>query len=119
MINEGGAIFSEGIGNLSLTGSSQGTGVDNDGIVLFDRGDLTTVSGTITLDGTSSDGPNSQGIAILNQSLISSATGEIAITGTGNGNTQGQGIVINNSLIETTQSGGFDPSRNRQWIRGE
>ncbi|MGL5082430.1 MAG: CHAT domain-containing protein [Microcoleaceae cyanobacterium] len=106
LINAGGTLFSEGTGNLSLVGLSQGTGLDNDGIVLFDQADLTTSgTGTITLAGTSSNGPNSQGISILNNNLISSASGGIELTGTGNGTTSGQGILTNNSLIETIDAG--------------
>jgi filamentous hemagglutinin family protein len=103
-------------GSINLTGTSNGTGADNRGIVLLDGGVVqSTGTGTISLTGTGGDGDgeNNEGIRIEGtDSRISSVNGDITLIGTGigagaNGNgTVSQGIELNTgAVVESTGTG--------------
>lgn len=88
------------LGDISITGLSNGTGSVNHGIWLQNSGVISNGVGinsaTITLDGTSSSGANDNfGIWMQQNALVSSDSGNIDITAVSNGvGIQNMGMVI-------------------------
>ena len=106
---ENSSITSEG-GAINLTGTSQGTGANNNGVIL-ETGSLieSTGTGTITLKGTAGNGTSfNDGIYLggLN-TTIRSQDGDINLIGTGNGTTiSNTGIeFFRGAVVETTGIG--------------
>ena len=97
-------------GNISLTGISQGTEANNNGIIL-EIGSLveSTGTGTITLNGTAGNGTSlNDGIYLGGpNTTIRSKDGDINLTGTGNGTTvSNTGIeFFNRAVVEATGTG--------------
>jgi len=115
-------------GNISLTGTSNGIGLANDGI-FFENGGVVEATGlgSINLTGIASDGNGfNSGISIFNTGSISSVDGNINLTGIGGDGdgSDNEGIVILgessissvNGDINLTGTGGSGNSSSSQGI---
>ncbi|MEG4329352.1 beta strand repeat-containing protein, partial [Microcoleus sp. herbarium5] len=102
-----GSTISSVNGDITLTGSGNGTG---EGIYLFSSAVVeSTGTGSITMTGTGGNqtlGSN-EGIIVADKSRVSSADGAVSLTGIGNGTLDGSnGIDINaNSTVESIGAG--------------
>ncbi|NER50005.1 MAG: filamentous hemagglutinin N-terminal domain-containing protein, partial [Symploca sp. SIO1A3] len=110
-VRDGTLVRTTGTGNVSLTGTSNGTGEGNNGILIRQQvgGGPSVVetigTGNITLNGISESG--TFGLTILENSIIRSQDGNINLMGTGGNNavnTDGIGIA-GNSVVESTGKG--------------
>lgn len=116
-VRDGSVVRSTGTGNISLKGTSNGTGAGNYGIIIREQhfsgspGVVeATGTGSITLEGTGSNGTDvNPGILIEASGRVSTATGNISLTGTGNGTgNDNTGIFIKSGGVVETTNGTID-----------
>jgi filamentous hemagglutinin family protein len=101
----GNSTISSVNGDVTVAGTSTGTGISNDGVLLWPAGRIIStgtaklnISGTASATGTSSNfGVVIDGGSVVNNSYITSATGDITITATGRGTTStNAGLFLTN-----------------------
>ncbi|HEY9864150.1 MAG TPA: hypothetical protein V6D21_08225, partial [Candidatus Obscuribacterales bacterium] len=110
-------IQSSGTGAVNLTGTGNGTGGDNNGILLINTAQINSLgSGDINIQGRSGAVTNSQAVGIFGESQIQSNTGSILIDGVNDGENTNSVIIGENTPITTTGSGNITISGNQDLL---
>lgn len=93
-----------GMGNITMRGEGENTGILNHGMYFYGTSHLQTTTGLISLYGTGGAGSDeNDGIRIYSPTIIESEKGDILLTGTGgNGVDNNNGIRIQGSTIRST-----------------
>ncbi|SKB11084.1 putative Filamentous hemagglutinin family outer membrane protein [Planktothrix sp. PCC 11201] len=110
-------IQSSGTGGINLTGTGNGTGGDNNGILLINTAQINSLgSGDINIQGRSGAVAQSRAVGIFGGSQIQSNTGSILIDGVNNGENTNSVIIGENIPITTTGLGSITISGNRDLL---
>ena len=115
--NDGIALQGTGVsvstmgGNISLTGTGQGTGSENYGVWLFNGPKITaTGAGTVSVTGTANASVSGFNYGVYlggTATAVNTSNGLLTITGTGAG-AGGNGVVVSNSAaVKATGTGGI------------
>ncbi|GAB5412029.1 MAG: hypothetical protein ChlgKO_11430 [Chlamydiales bacterium] len=98
---------------ISITGlgGASATGTDNNGVVIGGGTDITSTTGSITIDGTASSGAgvtdDNNGVLISNTGTTINSSGDVSITGLGGGiGDRNMGVNAQDSASITTSGAG-------------
>ncbi|QDT63214.1 hypothetical protein [Calycomorphotria hydatis] len=114
-ITSGSTVRSESIGSVSIAGTAQGTGLDNDGVeiddseIIVQNNGSVSVNASVSIIGVASGTNNSEGVQIENLASVNSRRGKITIDGTSNAiGGVNAGVLINDFSLVSATSGDIE-----------